>query len=84
MKQNQTETVGQLSDLRSRIINQWKQLNELEQSVDVYTSRRIGKAMVDLKSASRHIQDAIAELGSETNGSSEKQYGYSPKEKEFA
>jgi hypothetical protein len=64
----QSEIIQQLTSQRQQIVRVWKELSQVEESVDVYTSRRIGKAMLDLKTAARHLQDAISDTNVETNG----------------
>lgn len=57
-----------MTEQRKQIVRIWKELNQVEENTDVYTSRKIGKAMLDLKTASRHLQDAISETNVDTNG----------------
>jgi ABC-type transporter Mla subunit MlaD len=64
----QNEAIQQLTSQRQQIVRIWKELNQVEDSVDVYTSRKIGKAMLDLKTAARHLQDAISESNVDANG----------------
>lgn len=66
----QNEAIQQLPQQRQQVIRIWKELNQVEDNVDVYTSRKIGKAMLDLKTAARHLQDAINESNVDSNGKS--------------
>lgn len=81
MLNKQSEAIQLLTEQRKQIVRIWKELNQVEDTVDVYTSRRIGKAMLDLKTAARHLQDAI----SETNGDPSNTKSFSKEQqREFA